>query len=63
MKAVARSAQLIERAQPLGRELVCLLDSGLAVIADVPPDEDARFDAELDAAIEAFRGRGWVLGE
>lgn len=62
MKA-ARSARLIERSHPLGRELVCLVASELVWSRVFRPGDDEAFNADVDAAIVAFAAKGWELAE
>lgn len=59
----ARSAQLVERQHPLGRELRCLVGSEFLWGRVFRPGEDERFESELRAAVEAFTARGWEPAE
>lgn len=59
----ARSVRLLERAHPLGRELVCLMASDLVWAQTFRPGQDAAFDAEVQAALDALTRRGWAPAE
>lgn len=54
----ARSARLIERSHPLGRELVCLMAGELLWSRVFRPSDGEAFDADVDAAILAFVAKG-----
>lgn len=60
----ARSIQLFERAHPVGRELRCLMASDALLFTRVfRAGDDAGFERELAASVDALRAVGWQLAE